>query len=310
VRRPDRDARLRDMGYVLDTADLPAHERLEAVRAAMMYASAPCHVLHENPDGDVRARMEVWDFGAATIFTQRSTGIRLLRTAKLARQDEMPVVALAVQHRVDGRIEQHGRQRVVAPGELLVVDVSAPYDYAWSGDGGAGCLQIPYDQLGLPLDLVRRAARSPAPRRRRAQPGDGRRRTRHLGTPALQALRGRRDQPRAVDHQRAAAARTAGIDPPGPQACADRDRRARLGFSRPHPFHPPIQGAVRDDAESVAAILGGVSRQRCGQGRFRGAGTRYGRAMLVLDTWAVRYAVSRAMRRTDAVLWPHSRVCS
>ena len=124
------------MGYVLDTADLPAHERLEAVRAAMMYASAPCHVLHENPDGDVRARMEVWDFGAATIFTQRSTGIRLLRTAKLARQDEMPVVALAVQHRVDGRIEQHGRQRVVAPGELLVVDVSAPYDYAWSGDGG------------------------------------------------------------------------------------------------------------------------------------------------------------------------------
>jgi AraC-like DNA-binding protein len=124
----------------------------------MMYASAPCHVLHESPDGAVHARMEVWDFGNATIFTQRSSGIRLLRTAKLARQDGMPVIALSVQQRADGRIEQHSRQRVVPPGELLVVDLSGPYDFSWSGDGGAGCLQIPYDHLGLPLDVVRRAA--------------------------------------------------------------------------------------------------------------------------------------------------------
>jgi AraC-like DNA-binding protein len=70
----------------------------------------------------------------------------------------MPVIALSVQQRADGRIEQRARQRVVPPGELLVVDLSAPYDFSWSGDGGAGCLQIPYDQLGLPLDLMRRAA--------------------------------------------------------------------------------------------------------------------------------------------------------
>ena len=146
------------MSYVLDTADLPAAERVEAVHAAMMYASAPCHVLHEDPDGEVYARMEVWDFGNATIFTQRSSGIRLLRTAKLARQDGMPVIALSVQQRADGRIEQRGRQHVVAPGELVVVDLSAPYDFSWSGHGAAGCLQIPYDQLGLPLDVVRQAA--------------------------------------------------------------------------------------------------------------------------------------------------------
>lgn len=146
------------MGFVLDTADIPARDRVEAVHTAMMYASAPCHVLHEDPEGSVHARMEVRDLGDATIFTHRSSGIRLLRTAKLARQDAMPVIALSVQQRADGRIEQRGRQHVVAPGELLVVDLSAPYDYSWSGDGAAGCLQIPFDQLGLPLDLVRRAA--------------------------------------------------------------------------------------------------------------------------------------------------------
>ncbi|MEU4236154.1 helix-turn-helix domain-containing protein [Actinoplanes sp. NPDC026619] len=146
------------MGFVLDTTGLPVQERVEAVHTAMMFASAPCHVIHEDPGGDVHARMEVWDLGNATIFTHRSSGIRLLRTAKLARQDAMPVIALSVQRRAQGRIEQRERQQVVPPGELLAVDLSAPYDYSWSGDGEAGCLQIPFDQLGLPIDLVRRAA--------------------------------------------------------------------------------------------------------------------------------------------------------
>ena len=145
------------MGYVLDTAQLPAGERREAVHTAMMHASAPCHVLHEDPHGDIHARMEVWDFGNANIFTHRSTGIRLLRTAKLARQDGMPVIALSVQQRADGRMERRGGQQVVAPGELLVVDLSAPYDFSWAGDGAAGCLQIPVRPPRAPLDVVRRA---------------------------------------------------------------------------------------------------------------------------------------------------------
>ncbi|MFF5079658.1 helix-turn-helix domain-containing protein [Actinoplanes sp. NPDC000266] len=145
------------MGYVLDTEHLPDTDRVEAVHTAMMYASAPCHVLHEDPRGPVHARLEVWDLGGANIFTHRSTGIRLLRTAKLARQDVMPVIALSVQRRADGHIDQHGHRRVVPPGDLLAVDLSAPYDFSWSGEGAAGCLQIPFDQLGLPLDVVRRA---------------------------------------------------------------------------------------------------------------------------------------------------------
>jgi AraC-like DNA-binding protein len=146
------------MGYVLDTAGMPARERVEAVNSAMRYASAPCHVIHEDPDGRVYARMEVCDLGDANIFTHRSSGIRLLRTAKLARQDAMPVVALSVQQRATGRLDQHGHRRLVPRGELLAVDLSAPYDYSWSGDGAAGCIQIPLDRLGLPVDAVRQAA--------------------------------------------------------------------------------------------------------------------------------------------------------
>jgi AraC-like DNA-binding protein len=145
------------MPYVLDTAGLPVGDRVDAVRAAMMQASAPCYVIHEDPDGDVHARMGLWNLGDVTVFTTRASGIRLLRTARQAKQDAMPVVALSVQQRADGRHEQLARQEIVAPGELMAVDLSAPYDFSWSGDGAAGCIQIPVDQLGLPVDVIRRA---------------------------------------------------------------------------------------------------------------------------------------------------------
>ncbi|GAA1745113.1 helix-turn-helix domain-containing protein [Luedemannella helvata] len=146
------------MAFVLDTADLPATDRVDAVYTAMMYASAPCYVVHEEPQRGVRTRICVWDLGAANIFTTASTGIRLLRTPRLARRGDAPVLALSVQQAADGRHEQLGRQQIVAPGELMAVDLSAPYDFSWSGDGAAGCVQFPLDQLGLPVDLVRRAA--------------------------------------------------------------------------------------------------------------------------------------------------------
>ncbi|MEV0901501.1 helix-turn-helix domain-containing protein [Actinoplanes sp. NPDC049802] len=145
------------MAFVLDTAALPASERVEAVHTAMMYASAPCHVIHERPGEPVHARMEVWDLGDTNIFTCRSSGLRLLRTARLARQDTMPVISLAVQQQGHGRLDQHGHQRVTPPGELLGVDLSGAYDYSWSGDGAAGCVQIPLDQLDLPHDTIREA---------------------------------------------------------------------------------------------------------------------------------------------------------
>jgi AraC-like DNA-binding protein len=145
------------MPYLLGTADLPAGDRAEAVQAAMMSASAPCYVIHEDPDAGVHARMGLWDLDGVGIFTARTSGIRLLRTPRQARQEPMPVLALSVQQQADGRHDQYGRQRVVAPGELMASDLSAAYDFSWSGDGAAGCIQIPIDRLGLSVDLVRRA---------------------------------------------------------------------------------------------------------------------------------------------------------
>ncbi|MBP2327175.1 AraC-like DNA-binding protein [Kibdelosporangium banguiense] len=145
------------MPFVLNTADLPAKDRVEAVHAAMLQASAPCYVIHEDPDGDVHALMGVWDLGSANIFTNRASGIRLLRTAKQAKQDVEPVVALSVQQLAHGRHEQLTVRQVIRPGELMAVDLSAPYEFSWPGNGAAGCVQIPFEQLGLSVDIIRSA---------------------------------------------------------------------------------------------------------------------------------------------------------
>nr|MDT0663001.1 helix-turn-helix domain-containing protein [Micromonospora sp. DSM 115978] len=146
------------MSFVLDTADIPPGDRVEAVYAAMMQASVPSYVIHEDPGGEVRTRLQVWDLGSANVFTARSTGLRLLRTARQARQDAAPVIALSVQMLGDGRHEQLGHRQIVRPGSLMMVDLSAPYDFSWSGDGAAGCVQMPIDQIALPIDVIRRAA--------------------------------------------------------------------------------------------------------------------------------------------------------
>jgi AraC-like DNA-binding protein len=144
------------MPFLLDSTALPARDRVEAVADAMSRASAPCQVFHEDP-GDVRVRMGLWELGATTIFTARASGLRLLRTPRQARQDVMPVVALSVQRRAEGRYARPAGQEIVPPGALMVVDLSAPYDFSWSGRGAAGCVQIPIDELALPVDVVRRA---------------------------------------------------------------------------------------------------------------------------------------------------------
>ncbi|MBM7774719.1 AraC-like DNA-binding protein [Actinokineospora baliensis] len=144
------------MAYVFDTADLPAPDRVDAVNAALAHASAPCHVILERPDA-VAVRIGLWDLGSTNVFTTHANGLRLLRTAKQAKRDAQPVLALSVQGHAPGRHEQFGGQRVIAPGDLMAVDLSAAYDFSWSGPGAAGCLQIPIDHLGLPVDTVRRA---------------------------------------------------------------------------------------------------------------------------------------------------------
>ena len=142
---------------LLDTADLPTEDRVEAFRAAFDQASVPGRIEHLGADGTVRARMHLWAFGRATLFTSDSSGFRLVRTPRHVRRESPPAVALAVQSRGVGQFSQFGADQPVHCGELILSDLTAPYVFSWTGSGGSCAFQVTYDQLGLPADLVRAA---------------------------------------------------------------------------------------------------------------------------------------------------------
>ncbi|SOE01517.1 helix-turn-helix domain-containing protein [Blastococcus haudaquaticus] len=142
---------------LLDTAAVPRAERVDAFRAAMGEASVPCRIDHEDPSGGVRARMHLWEFGSANLFTADSTGFRLLRTSRHLRMEATPVVALAFQASGVGRFSQFDAESAVRDDSLMLSDLTGPYAFSWGGWGGSRAFQIPYEHLALPVDVVRRA---------------------------------------------------------------------------------------------------------------------------------------------------------
>lgn len=143
---------------LLDTTGLPVDERLEAFRAAMGQASVPCRIEHLAPAHRIRARMNLWMYGEANLFTADASGFRLVRTPKHVRMEAPAMVALAVQPHGQGRFSQFGREELVGADDLMLSDLTAPFSFSWSGFGGSRAFQIPYERLALPVDVVRTAA--------------------------------------------------------------------------------------------------------------------------------------------------------
>jgi len=143
---------------LLDTTDVPVDERVDAFRAAMGQASVPCRIEHLAPAGRIRARMNLWRYGQANLFTADASGFRLVRTPRHVRMEAPAVVAIAVQPHGLGRFSQLGRDQLVGADDLMLSDLTAPYSFSWTGTGGSRAFQIPYEQLALPVDVVRKAA--------------------------------------------------------------------------------------------------------------------------------------------------------
>jgi len=143
---------------VFDAADIAPRERAEAFHAALNDITLPTVVSHEGRGEDIECRMQAWQFGTAGLIATTGTGLRLQRGPRQVRVASPPAVALSMQVSGRGWFDHLGRQEDLAPGGLKLVDLSAPYRFGWSALGGNQGLQVGYDVLGLPVDVVRAAA--------------------------------------------------------------------------------------------------------------------------------------------------------
>jgi AraC-like DNA-binding protein len=142
---------------VFDAARTPPKDRADAFHRALNDVTVPTVTTYEGPGEAVRCRMQAWQFGAARLVATTGTGLELRRGPRHLRLEGPPAVALSMQTSGLGWFDHLGEKKQLPSGGLKLVDLTAPYRFGWSGVGGNQGLQVGYDTLGLPVDLVRRS---------------------------------------------------------------------------------------------------------------------------------------------------------
>jgi AraC-like DNA-binding protein len=142
------------MAVLLDTAALPPDARGDAARGALASAVSPTRV-EVLPNAS--CRVSAWEFGRGVRLVQvSSSGHRLTRTPAHLRLDAPERVSLGITVAGAGRMTH--RDLVPAQRrELLLVDETSPYDFELVGQSTSQAVLVEYRELGLPVDVVRRA---------------------------------------------------------------------------------------------------------------------------------------------------------
>jgi AraC-like DNA-binding protein len=143
---------------LLDTEDVPADRRAEAFRDALGDSPVPLAVDPLPSGGRFRARVEVWQYGRAALLAVDSSGYRLERTPRHVRRESPATVSVLFRTRGRGLFTQFGRDHVLRPGTMALADLTTPYSCSSTGAGRSATFRMPYDEIGLPADLVRRAS--------------------------------------------------------------------------------------------------------------------------------------------------------
>ncbi|PYE17324.1 AraC-like DNA-binding protein [Williamsia limnetica] len=136
------------MAVVFDSSTYVHADRIDAARTTFDELSAPATV-EFGTHRAMAAVMESWNFGQVNMFRAEMTATRLTRTRRNINQGPAGVLALAFHEYGTGQFEQHGQQRFVHPGDLMIVDLDSPYVLDWPTRGRSRAIHVPYDLIGF-----------------------------------------------------------------------------------------------------------------------------------------------------------------
>jgi AraC-like DNA-binding protein len=141
------------MALLIDTRDLVAEDCEETLHDAFVNAAVPRQVSMTTAALG-STRIEMWMFGSTKLFCPESPGMTVIRTPTLGSLE--PIIALCLQGRGMGRFRQDGQQWNLMPGELIMAGPTSPNEFSISGATAA--FEIPFDEIGLPVDTLRQAS--------------------------------------------------------------------------------------------------------------------------------------------------------
>lgn len=146
------------MALLIDTDAVPAHQRRDAVHAAMTSSVVPSRVEVTGWGTNVRARIHAWQLGpSASLVHVASSGHHLVRSARHLRGGGEERISLALQLTGRGDLTHRDLPRA-GRDELQLVDLTSPFDFLAGPDSAAQALYVDAAQLGLPVDVIRTAA--------------------------------------------------------------------------------------------------------------------------------------------------------
>ena len=145
---------LRIVALLLDTRDVDPEARRDAVRDAHARAGVPRHVDLLSQQAVDSTRIEAWIFGSVKMFSPNSPGLRLIRDSASGQLD--PMIALCVQMRGTAQSIETYRHQHLMPGDLVMVGPTARNEFVMQGASTA--VEIPYDDIGITVELARQAS--------------------------------------------------------------------------------------------------------------------------------------------------------
>lgn len=141
---------------VLDTAEIAASDRAEAYQGAVSQNCTTSAATFEDRSM-LWARIHVYEIGQAKVLTIDASGTLLRRTPKMSRGMNDCPIALALPVRSLNRLIRDRDDRAFDRHDLMLVDLSAPYVYGWGGDGASYAFHVEFDELDIPMDVIRKA---------------------------------------------------------------------------------------------------------------------------------------------------------
>jgi AraC-like DNA-binding protein len=148
------------MAVLFDAAELPAADRNAALEDIFDQGGVPIRVTSRDPAANVSTRLQHWKFGTNDLFVAQGSDLRLTRTPAQVRSVAPEAIRVGFQISgaytltVDGYDEAHGADQV------NFVDLTRPCEFTQYGAfASAASFQLSYDQLGFPVDVVRKASR-------------------------------------------------------------------------------------------------------------------------------------------------------
>src|SRR3954451_12269352 len=141
------------MALLIDTRNVVPEDREESLHEAFAQAAVPRRIsLSAEAVGSTR--VDGWMFGSTKVFCPESPGLKVMRTPTRGHLD--PIIALCLHGRGTGRFRQEGQQWALMPGQVIMAGPTSPNEFLIAGATAA--FEIPFDEIGLPFETVRKAS--------------------------------------------------------------------------------------------------------------------------------------------------------